>query len=65
MGQCGRYLRKAGPAYQVPGSLIPVSGNLAPRYLAFVQLASIVLWLRTFGDTASYGSPTPFVLTGS
>ena len=26
--------------------------KLAPHYLAFVQLASIMVWLRTFGDTA-------------
>jgi transposase len=26
--------------------------KLDPHYLAFVQIASIVLWLRTFGDTA-------------
>ena len=26
--------------------------ELAPHYLAFVQLASIMVWLRTFGDTA-------------
>jgi transposase len=28
------------------------SDKLAPHYLAFVQLASIMVWLRTFGDTA-------------
>lgn len=26
--------------------------KLDPHYLAFVQLASIMVWLRTFGDTA-------------
>jgi transposase len=26
--------------------------KLAAHYLAFVQLASTVVWLRTFGDTA-------------
>jgi transposase len=26
--------------------------KLATPYLAFVQLASVVAWLRTFGDTA-------------
>ena len=26
--------------------------KLDPHYLAFVQLASVVVWLRTFGDTA-------------
>ena len=26
--------------------------KLDPHYLAFVQIASVVVWLRTFGDTA-------------
>jgi hypothetical protein len=26
--------------------------KLDPHYLAFVQLASITVWLRTLGDTA-------------
>ena len=26
--------------------------KLDPPYLAFVQIASVVVWLRTFGDTA-------------
>jgi transposase len=26
--------------------------KLAPHYLAFVQIAAIMVWLRTFGDTA-------------
>ena len=26
--------------------------KLDPHYLAFVQLASVIVWLRTFGDTA-------------
>jgi transposase len=26
--------------------------KLDPHYLAFVQIASVIVWLRTFGDTA-------------
>jgi transposase len=26
--------------------------KLDPHYLAFVQIASVVVWLRTFGDTS-------------
>jgi len=26
--------------------------KLDPHYLAFVQVASVIVWLRTFGDTA-------------
>ena len=26
--------------------------KLDPRHLAFVQIASLMVWLRTFGDTA-------------